>query len=327
MADNVKKAILNALVDGALNELMVKTTGDQVYLNDSETVSAKIAEIVEALNGKVTAEDVQEAIANKVDKIEGKGLSTEDFTTELKTKLEGISVPTKVSQLENDAKYQTEDQVNAKISAVYKPGGSVAFASLPAADAEHLGMVYNVTDAFTTTDDFVEGAGSQYPAGTNVVVVSVEDTYKYDVLSGMVDLTNYVQKDGSKVLSTNDYTNEDKSKLAGIAAGAQVNVLEGVQVNGEDVSIDGSKKANITVPTGALASKDQVSETDLDSALQEKVNSAAQGNHSHANKDVLDGITSDDVTNWDNKSRIFVAASQPAELAAGDLWIQTIESE
>lgn len=29
MADNVKKAILNALVDGALNELMVKTTGDR----------------------------------------------------------------------------------------------------------------------------------------------------------------------------------------------------------------------------------------------------------------------------------------------------------
>lgn len=324
MADNVKKAILNALVDGALNELMVKTTGDQVYLNDTETVSAKIAEIVEALNGKVTAEDVQEAIANKVDKIEGKGLSTEDFTTELKTKLEGIVVPTKVSDLTNDANYQTEDQVNAKISAVYKPGGSVAFASLPTADADHLGMVYNVTDAFTTTDDFVEGAGSQYPAGTNVVVVSVEDAYKYDVLSGMVDLTNYVQKDGSKVLSTNDYTTEEKNKLSGIAAGAQVNVLEGVQVNNVDVEIS-NKKVNISVPNGALASKDQVSETDLDSALQEKVNSAAQGNHSHANKDVLDGISSEDVINWDSKSRIFVAATQPAELEAGDLWIKTIE--
>lgn len=325
MADNVKKAILNALVDGALNELMVKTTGDQVYLNDTETVSAKIAEIVEALNGKVTAEDVQEAIANKVDKIEGKGLSTEDFTTELKTKLEGISVPTKVSQLENDAKYQTEDQVNAKISAVYKPGGSVAFASLPTADADHLGMVYNVTDAFTTTDDFVEGAGSQYPAGTNVVVVSVEAAYKYDVLSGMVDLTGYVQKEEGKGLSTNDYTNEEKSKLAGIAAGAQVNVLEGVKVNGTPAEIGGDKTVDISVPTGALASKDQVSETDLDSALAEKVNAASEGNHSHANKDVLDGITSEDVTNWDNKSRIFVAAEQPAELKAGDLWIQTIE--
>ena len=324
MANQVVKTILQTMVDDAPVELLVRTTADQVTLDDQSTVQTKIEEIVDSLNGKVTAADVQEAIANKVDKIEGKGLSTEDFTTELKNKLEGIVVPTKVSDLTNDANYQTEDQVNAKISAVYKPGGSVAFASLPTADADHLGMVYNVTDAFTTTDDFVEGAGSQYPAGTNVVVVSVEDAYKYDVLSGMVDLTNYVQKDGSKVLSTNDYTNEDKSKLAGIAAGAQVNVLEGVQVNNVDVEIS-NKKVNISVPNGALASKDQVSETDLDEALAEKVNAASEGNHSHANKAVLDEITSEDVTNWDSKSRIIVAASQPENLKAGDLWFKTIE--
>lgn len=35
---------------------------------------------------------------------------------------------------------------------------------------------------------------------------------------------NFVAKDGSKVLSTNDYTTAEKNKLAGIAAGAEVNV-------------------------------------------------------------------------------------------------------
>ena len=35
--------------------------------------------------------DVKASIATKVDKVEGKGLSTEDFTTELKNKLEGLS--------------------------------------------------------------------------------------------------------------------------------------------------------------------------------------------------------------------------------------------
>lgn len=54
------------------------------------------------------------------------------------------------------------------------------------------------------------------------------------------------------------------------------------------------------IPTGALADKDIVSESDLDSALAEKVNAAAQGNHSHANKTVLDGITSAKVSAWDN---------------------------
>lgn len=50
---------------------------------------------------------------------------------------------------------------------------------------------------------------------------------------------------------------------------------------------------------GALATKSTVSESDLDSALAEKVNAAAEGNHAHANKTVLDGITEAKVTAWD----------------------------
>lgn len=42
---------------------------------------------------------------------------------------------------------------------------------------------------------------------------------------------------------------------------------------------------------GSLATKSQVSESDLDSALAEKVNAAAEGNHSHANKALLDTYT------------------------------------
>ena len=53
------------------------------------------------------------------------------------------------------------------------------------------------------------------------------------------------------------------------------------------------------IPTGALASKDIVSESDLDTALAEKVNAASEGNHSHLNKGVLDGITAEKVSAWD----------------------------
>ena len=36
------------------------------------------------------------------------------------------------------------------------------------------------------------GAGKNYPAGTNVVIVNTSgSTYKYDVLSGFVDLSAY----------------------------------------------------------------------------------------------------------------------------------------
>ena len=57
-----------------------------------------------------------------------------------------------------------------------------------------------------------------------------------------------VKKETGKGLSTNDYSDTDKTKLAGIAEGAQANVIEGVSVNGSAVT-PSSKVVNITVPT------------------------------------------------------------------------------
>ena len=110
----------------------------------------------------------------------------------------------------------TKDEINAKISAVYKPAGSVVFSALPALAENVLGNVYNVTDAFTTTNNFVEGAGNKYPKGTNVVVVKVGDAYKYDVLAGFVDLSGYVEKEAGKGLSDENFTAALKDKLDGM---------------------------------------------------------------------------------------------------------------
>ena len=53
---------------------------------------------------------------------------------------------------------------------------------------------------------------------------------------------------------------------------------------------------------GAMAAKDTVSESDLDAELKAKVNAAAEGNHAHDNKGVLDGITAEKVAAWDDKA-------------------------
>ena len=62
------------------------------------------------------------SIKNKVDKREGYDLSKNDFTDELKRKLDGIEEKanyiTKVSQLENDSKFQTEEEVKKTIDDV-----------------------------------------------------------------------------------------------------------------------------------------------------------------------------------------------------------------
>lgn len=111
------------------------------------------------------------------------GTPTEDNDATTKEYVEG-----KLSGL------QTADQVQAAISSaitgVYTPKGSIAFASLPTAAAGNKGWVYNVSDAFTTTAAFVEGAGHSYGAGTNVVCVDAgSGSYKWDVLAGTIDLT------------------------------------------------------------------------------------------------------------------------------------------
>lgn len=62
------------------------------------------------------------SIADKVDKVDGYSLSKNDFTDELKEKLDNIeeyaNYITKVSELENDSDYQTGEQVEAAIAAL-----------------------------------------------------------------------------------------------------------------------------------------------------------------------------------------------------------------
>lgn len=126
--------------------------------------------------------------------------------------------------------YATKEEltaaIGAKLASTYKAGGSAAFDGLPELSETNLGLVVNVTGGFTTTDSFVEGAGSKYPAGTNVAVVKAGDAFKYDVLAGFVDLSGLVEKVDGKGLSANDFTDADKEKLDSIAIAADSEVTE-----------------------------------------------------------------------------------------------------
>lgn len=76
----------------------------------------------------------------------------------------------------------------ASDTSTYKFGGSILFSALPSPSEERVGYIYDITNAFTTTSDFIEGAGVNYPAGTNVAIVDVgtsaNPSYKYDTYSG-----------------------------------------------------------------------------------------------------------------------------------------------
>ena len=105
----------------------------------------------------------------------------------------GSATSTTIKGAVQEANTYTDTQIASKIGAVYKPVGSVAFTGLPSTPgASELGNVYNVTDAFTADTRFVAGEqGKQYPAGTNVAVVQDGESYYFDALAGVVDLSNY----------------------------------------------------------------------------------------------------------------------------------------
>lgn len=214
---------------------------------------------VSTLNNKVQDLETVGSEKNKIEKIKVNG--TEQHISEDDRSVD-ITVPQNVTDLSDHEKYATVESVDAKISSVYKPGGSKPFNELPEASKDNLGYVYNVTDKFTTDDRFVEDANNSYPKGTNVVVVAVDsDTYKYDVLAGFVDLTEYaktdnvVQKEDGKGLSKNDYTDADKQKLSSLenyvhpasAAGSQSSDLYkiGTDENGHVTSADKVTKEDI----------------------------------------------------------------------------------
>lgn len=95
--------------------------------------------------------------------------------------------------------YYTKQEVDEIVSRVYKPAGSCTFENLPETLTSNiLGYVYDVTNDFVTDSRFAEGAGHDYPAGTNVVVIDIGTEqvpdYKFDTLPGFIDLSGYQLK-------------------------------------------------------------------------------------------------------------------------------------
>lgn len=234
----------------------------------------------------------------------------------------------KVSTLETKVgNIYTKAEVDAKVSSVMRYKGSKdTYAELPS-EGNEVGDVWNVVgadaangvragdnfawngtgwdnlggavvlDGYATKDDLngkvdkVEGsrlmtsaegeklAGIATGAEVNIVK-SVDDTeftldengklnikaLGQDKITGLADaLAGKVSTETGKGLSSNDYTDEEKTKLANLEIGAQVNILEAISIGGTDAPIS-DKKVDIPVATAeklgvvkGSSAKDQIS--------------------------------------------------------------------
>lgn len=77
--------------------------------------------------------------------------------------------------------YQQAQAIAESFSGALRPMGTVTFANLPSVSEAEAGDMYNVSDEFTTTSDFVEGAGIVVPLGSNVYLTVGR---KWDILAG-----------------------------------------------------------------------------------------------------------------------------------------------
>lgn len=199
---------------------------------------------------------------------------------QLQTDVDGLEeqVALKANSADVYTQTQVDEKIDAAISAVYKPAGSIAFASLPTPGADNLGNVYNITDEFTTDARFTEGAGIEYPAGTNVAVVETSAdpaTYMFDVLSGFVDLSDYLTSEtASATYATKTELGNKVDKVTGssLVQDTLITKLEGLanikSVQSGQLAIDGSGNLSVTA-----VSQDIV--TGLTEALADKVDAEA----------------------------------------------------
>lgn len=206
---NLSKFLTNLRNTFVSKEHKTGSTTDYKVLSDNNLTDALVKKINEA--GSSSFNGDYASLTSKPS-IDGHEIAAGDQTAaSLGLETAGAAAAARTGAVD-DVKalgYQTADQVGAKVNAAkaelqnalgsaFRAKGSSEFAKLPALTTVKQGDVYNVSDAFTTTADFVDGAGKALPAGTNVVAVSVTsgETTKmqWDALTGMIDLSGYLRK-------------------------------------------------------------------------------------------------------------------------------------
>lgn len=195
--------------------------------------------------------DIETQLSNKVDKVEGKGLSTNDFTDDLLNLLKKVSKPLNYKgsvptyndlptegNLEGDVWNVTKTDVNYAWNGTdWDPFGSSAV---------------NIVDDLTT--------------GGATAALSAEQG---KVLKGLVDTK--VDKVSGKQLSTNDYTTAEKNKLAGLSNYNDADLKASIKLNSDNIaSMDAAYKAADEVLQDNIDAE-KVARTAADSKLQNDI--------------------------------------------------------
>ena len=326
MANVAKNAILRAKIAGQITDIMVKTTTSQVYVNETTTLAAHL----ETLAAKATLEQLQQTVENLGALAQKDEVSYDDLAEALKTLIDGKAEATALTEEINRAKAAEEANADAiaelqEQQEIFMVAGNQMAERIEAAEGKITTLVGEDANKSVRTIANEELAAKLIP----------EDAA--ESLNELHEIAAWIQSHPGDAAAMNAAIQALQKQLQGIDAG------EGTVKKYVDEAItalkigDYAKAADLTALAGRvealeqtaeglgdLATKDIVSEADLDEALKAKVNASAEANHSHDNKDVLDGITADVVSGWNGKGNIYFTAEEPANMTENDLWVALV---
>ena len=202
-ADNAKASEDNAAsfaanaVDSATDAANSATeaAGQAANAQDSATTAAQIAAASEsfATAAKLSADNANVSETNAADSANDAANSADaasDKVDEASAHADmsrSYAVGTNNTVRDGDAAdnakkyYEQAKNIAESFAGTLRPKGTITFASLPSPANAKEGDMYNISNQFTTTASFKEGAGNVIPAGSNVY--RTEDGF-WDVLAG-----------------------------------------------------------------------------------------------------------------------------------------------
>lgn len=316
MANVAKNAIMRAKINGVMTEINARTTAAQVYVNDTTNLATY-------LNNLTTNEALQQALAAlgalaKKDKI-----SQADLDETL-----AALINSKAAQADLDALAgrvtTVEGQVTTLVGA--DTGKSVRTIANEELAAQLIGD--NAKDSLDTLEEIAAWI-QNHPddaSAMNAAITALQQQM-VGIAAGEGTVKKYVD-DAITALKIGDYAKAaDLTALAGrvTTAEGQITALEAAKHTHAnqaelDKIVEGDKAKWDAAEKNA---KDYAVE--LNTAMDTRVKVVEGKAHEHANKDVLDGITADVVSGWNGKANIYYSATEPANMAEGDLWVQLID--
>ena len=247
--------------------------------------------------------DKWNTVSDKVDKVTGKGLSSNDFSAALLNKLNSIADGAEVNV---QADWNNTDSASDAFIK-NKP------ASFP--PSSHTHTKAQISDMPTKLSQFTNDPGYLTSADIDTSQNHVHankgilDSITQALLDKWNTVSNKVDKVSGKGLSTNDFTAALLNKLNGIAAGAEVNVQ--ADWSSTDSASDAfiKNKPSSFPPSSHTHTKAQIS--DMPTKLSQFTNDPGyltsadidtSQNHTHANKGILDTLTQAMLDKWNTVS-------------------------